>query len=140
MTNISISKEDFFKLSTASQTEILNLFTTKNIGSDSEECLGELTKIQVNKIIKGLSEKSRDVLKAAASFGNNNILFDDLLDNLGVEADDIKGVWSGITTRCRNVTDDRSFLLIDWVLDEDDQVYTMKFHPNTYAHIVSYFQ
>lgn len=145
MTSVSISKEDFVKLSISTRDEIIKLLSNNSTIylSEDAEGDGELTKKQVNEIIKGLSEKSRGVLKAAASFDNHIIKFDDLLEKLDTDADAIKGVWSGITTRCRNVSNDPSFMLIEWVSeeDEDETVFAnMRFHPTTYAHIVSYFK
>lgn len=138
MTYISINKDDFSKLSISAQTEILNLFKNNSLIDSSEEMDGELTKKQVNEIIKGLSEKSRNVLKAVANLGSNFIAFDDLLVELDANADEIKGVWSGLTTRSRNITHDPEFTLIDWVWQGEECF--MKFHPTTYTHIVSYFQ
>lgn len=138
MTHISINKDDFSKLSISAQTEILNLFKNNSLIDSSEEMDGELTKKQVNEIIKGLSEKSRNVLKAVANLGSNFIAFDDLLVELEADADEIKGVWSGLTTRSRNITHDPDFTLIEWVWQGEECF--MKFHPTTYTHIVSYFQ
>lgn len=138
MTYIGINKDDFSKLSISAQTEILNLFKNNSLIDSSEEMDGELTKKQVNEIIKGLSEKSRNVLKAVANLGSNFIAFDDLLVELDTDADEIKGVWSGLTTRSRNITHDPEFTLIDWVWQGEECF--MKFHPTTYSHIVSYFQ
>lgn len=138
MTHISINKDDFSKLSISAKTEILNLFKNNSLINSSEEMDGELTKKQVNEIIKGLSEKSRNVLKAVANLGSNFIAFDDLLDELEADADEIKGVWSGLTTRSRNITHDPDFILIEWVWQGEECF--MKFHPTTYTHIVSYFQ
>lgn len=138
MTYIGINKDDFSKLSISAQTEILNLFKNNSLIDSSAEMDGELTKKQVNEIIKGLSEKSRNVLKAVANLGSNFIAFDDLLVELDTDADEIKGVWSGLTTRSRNITHDPEFTLIDWVWQGEECF--MKFHPTTYTHIVSYFQ
>lgn len=138
MTHISINKDDFSKLSISAQTEILNLFKNNSLTDSSEEMNGELTKKQVNEIIKGLSEKSRNVLKAVANLGSNFIAFDDLLVELEADADEIRGVWSGLTTRSRNITHDPEFTLIEWVWQGEECF--MKFHPTTYTHIVSYFQ
>lgn len=138
MTHISINKDDFSKLSISAQTEILNLFKNNSLIDSSEEMDGELTKKQVNEIIKGLSEKSRNVLKAVANLGSNFIAFDDLLVELEADADEIKGVWSGLTTRSRNITHDPDFILIEWVWQGEECF--MKFHPTTYTHIVSYYQ
>ncbi|MBF7686528.1 hypothetical protein I2F17_11940 [Acinetobacter sp. B10A] len=139
MSNICIEKSDFYKLSIATQNEIISLFKNKATFSEGEyDDQGELTKKQVYEIISGLSEKSRNVLKAIASFHKNNILFDNLLNVLGTNEKEIKGVWSGLTTRSRNITNDPEFLLITWLWNED--ICTMKFHPITYKYIVMYFK
>lgn len=140
MSNIVLSKQDVQKLSSAAQKEIINLLFKKNGEKTSEEDFGELTKKQVFDLIDGLSEKSRGVLKAVANFEENSIKFNDLLKELDANEKDIKGVWSGITTRSRNISNDSEFYLINWEWSEDQQSYLMKFHPTTYSHIVTYFQ
>lgn len=140
MSNIVLSKQDLQKLSVAAQNEIINLFFKMNLQESSEEDFGELTKKQVSDLIFGLSEKSRIVLKAVSEFNGNIINFNDLLTQLEVEEKDIKGVWSGLTTRSRNISNDPEFRLIYWEWSEDKQSYLMKFHPKTYEYIVAYFQ
>lgn len=141
MSAITISTDDFSKLSIDTQNEIINrLFPSKNNTTQLDDSEGELTKKQVNEIISKLSDKSKGVLRAAASFKSNSINFDELLEKLDTDAEDIKGVWSGLTTRCRNVTGDSEFRLIEWIWNEEEEYHTMKFHPTTYTHITSFFQ
>lgn len=139
MSNIVISKEDFSKLSHSVQTEILNLFLKKQI-IQQDELDGELTKKQVFDLIEGLSDKSKGVLKATVKFENNSINFNELLEELDTTEEDLKGVWSGLTKRTRNVANDSDLHLINWYWNEEDQSYTLTFHPTTYSHIVSYFK
>lgn len=140
MSDVILSKQDIQKLSVSAQNEIINLLFKTNLQESSEEDFGELTKKQVSDLIDGLSEKSRSVLKAVAEFNENIINFNALLKLLEVEEKDIKGVWSGLTTRSRNISNDSEFYLIYWEWSEDQQSYLMKFHPKTYEYIVAYFQ
>lgn len=140
MASILIDEKDFGSLSKPTQQEIMKLFFKNNIVlSDESDDQGELTKKHLNEIVSGLSEKSRNVLKAIASFKTNTVSLDDLLASLKVEYQDIQGVWSGITNRSRNITQDSEFILFQWVHDEQDDSHILKFHPNTYAHLVNFF-
>lgn len=140
MASFVINEKEFRSLSKPTQQEIMKLFFRNDIVlSDDSNDQGELTKKHLNEIITGLSEKSRNVLKAIASFNTNKVLLNDLLAYLEVEYADIKGVWSGITTRSRNVTQDPEFLLFEWVYDDQEDSHVLKFHPNTYTHLVNFF-
>lgn len=140
MSDVILSKQDIQKLSVSAQKEIINLLFKTNLQEFSEEDFGELTKKQVSDLIDGLSEKSRNVLKAVAEFNEHIINFNALLKLLKVDEKDIKGVWSGLTTRSRNISNDSEFYLIDWEWSEDQQSYLMNFNPKTYQYIVAYFQ
>lgn len=140
MASILIDENDFGSLSKPTQQEIMKLFFKNDIVlSDESDDQGELTKKHLNEIVSGLSDKSRNVLKTIASFKTNTVLLDDLLSSLNVESQDLQGVWSGITNRSRNITQDSEFMLFQWGYNEQKDSHTLKFHPNTYAHLVNYF-
>lgn len=139
MSMISISSQDFAKLSKTAQIEILNLFKS-NRAYDDEDRDGELTYKQVQEVISRLSEKSRWLLKAVVNFNKSEINLNLLLEELDTDEQDLRGAWSGITNSCRNVSGDPEFLLFSKTWNEDEEAYILKFHPTTYVHISSFFQ
>lgn len=138
MSLISISSNDFSKLSKTAQTEILNLFKSNRSYEEADND-GELRYKEVAEVMSRLSQKSTRVLKKVVSFRNNRINLNDLIDILDEEDKDLKGVWSGITTSCRNVSNDSSFQLFSKTWSEEEDCYYLNFHPTTYAHISSFF-
>lgn len=143
MTHVSISLEDFKKLSLITQTEVLSLFQPQINSENTEELEGELTRKQVNNLLTGLSDKSKNILRTIIkNFNHDNINYSELLKNLGLtEEDNLTGVWSGITKRSRNVSvaNDPSFNLITWNSNEDN-IYVGSIHPTTFKYISEYFK
>lgn len=143
MTNISISLEDFKKLSLTTQTEVLSIFQPKISSENNEDLDGELTRRQVLNLINGLSDKSKNILRTIVkNFSHDDINYKELLKNLGMtEEDNLTGVWSGITKRSRNaaVANDPSFDLITWNPNQDN-IYVGSMHPTTFKYMTEYFK
>ncbi|OTG62220.1 hypothetical protein [Acinetobacter silvestris] len=143
MTLISISLDEFKKLSLATQAEILSIFQPQISCENSEDLDGELTRRQVSNLINGLSDKSKNILRTIVrNFSHDDINYKDLLKNLGMTEDDnLTGVWSGITKRSRNaaVANDPSFDLIAWNTNEDN-IYVGCMHPTTFKYMSEYFK
>ncbi|MCU4385538.1 hypothetical protein [Acinetobacter radioresistens] len=141
MTQLVISLDQFQKLSTSTQAEILNIFQPQINHENVEDVDGELTRRQVSNLLSGLSDKSKNILRTMVrNFSHNDINYRDLLKNLGMtEEDNLTGVWSGITKRSRNVANDPSFDLIDWNSNEDN-IAVGSMHPTTFKYISEYFK
>mgnify|MGYP007088056755 CR=1 FL=1 len=141
MSNLTLTKDDFAKLSSTTQMEILSLFTPE-IKYEMKKVDGELSYQQVRNLLNGLSEKSKNMLKVIVqNFKHDAIKYRELLEILGLTEDDnLTGVWSGITKRSRNsaVANDSSFNLINWDYD-DVNLYIGSIKPKTFQHIIEYF-
>jgi len=66
----------------------------------------DLPSLQAGRLVRGLSGKSRSVLKAILehSDSSNGFWCEDLASELRVDISDLTGVWSGLTRRIRTVT------------------------------------
>lgn len=151
MSGFFISSDEFNELSQPTQYEIIQLCcrgikgeVVKNIMGD-EQSSGvaiDLSSSQASRLIKGLSDKSRKALLAAVEILNDldedevKIVYaNDIAFHMGVELDEIKGVWSGLTRRTRNVTGDRSAELFHWDWDDEREDNYGKLHPTTIANL-----
>ena len=86
--------------------------------------------MQATQFVKGLSGKSRNVLKTILEIKGveSGFWMKTLAVVLMVEADSLTGVWSGLTRRSRTVTGDENAYLIDWVwhvIDHLDDVFDL---------------
>lgn len=141
MTSLTISLDKFMTLSENAQKEILDLFRNKQKITREEATEGELTRRQVSNLLHGLSDKSKSVLKMTVKeFESDHIDYEQLLEKLDMVGENLTGVWSGITKRCRNVTGDQEFVLIDWAKCEDNDNYIGSMHPRTFSLMAEYFK
>ena len=152
MASIIISSKDFNNLSTDCQQEILRLFqdlhtkignenSEKQINTEESEqdYAGELTKKQVNDLMTGLSDKIKDILKKIVEYPHDSVLYQELLRDLGMQGQNMGGIWAGLTKRSRSVSKDPEFALINWDFNESQGDFVIKLHPQTYRYIQNYF-
>jgi hypothetical protein len=152
MASIIISSKDFNNLSTDCQQEILRLFqdlhtkignenSEKQINTEESEqdYAGELTKKQVNDLMTGLSDKIKDILKKIVEYPHDSVLYQELLRDLGMQGQNMGGIWAGLTKRSRTVSKDPEFALINWDFNESQGDFVIKLHPQTYRYIQNYF-
>ena len=148
MPSIVISSNDFNKLSSSCQQEILQLFKSSSISftekqseiNDSEQNLaGELTQKQTDKLMAGVSDKSKSILKKIVEYPHDSVLYQTLMKDLGMQDQSLRGIWAGLTKRARNVSNDTDFCLIYWDYNELQGDYTVRLHPQTYHYIKNYF-
>lgn len=99
------------------------LSETDRDGSDKEtEGPIDLSLSQTREVIAGLKEKSLSVLRAVASSTSTEIQLADIIDSVAGASHngDLRGPFSGITRRIRNVTGIEDADLIWW---NDDPLY-----------------
>ncbi|MFJ5456198.1 hypothetical protein [Pectobacterium sp. CHL-2024] len=137
MTGIIISTSDFQTFSPATQQEILAVVTGKGNfvrQSDRDEPLLDLSSSQAASLVRGLSEKSRNVLISTLELlekDPSGAWLEDIAYNMKVEISDIRGVWSGITRRTRKVTNDSSAELFYWSFDAEKEDSKAELHETT---------
>ncbi|WP_432537379.1 hypothetical protein [Pantoea eucalypti] len=137
MSGIFLSLFDLQKLSTGARSEVLALITEgvdENIFEENGEGPTDLSSLQAEKLVRGLSNKSRSVLKAILenSDSSNGIWCEDLASELELDVTDLTGVWSGLTRRIRTVSGSSDAYLISWAWDDDRQDYYGKMHTTTF--------
>jgi len=136
-----ISRSDFQKMSERTQDEILNAVTGGDSSPQSEPDYSglavALNSMQATQFVKGLSGKSRNVLKTILEIKGveSGFWMKTLAVVLMVEADSLTGVWSGLTRRSRTVTGDENAYLIDWVWHEEDDDYFGTLNNVTIKHL-----
>lgn len=124
-----ISRSDFQKMSERTQEEILSAVTGEDSSPQSaldySGLAADLSSLQATQFVKGLSGKSRNVLKAILEIKGveSGFWMKTLAVTLMVESDSLTGVWSGLTRRSRTVTGDENAYLIDWVWHEEEEDY-----------------
>lgn len=124
-----ISRSDFQKMSERTQDEILSAVTgeenSQQTITDYSGLAADLSSMQATQFVKGLSGKSRNVLKTILEINGveSGFWMKTLAEILMCEADSLSGVWSGLTRRGRTVTGDENAYLIDWVWHEQEQDY-----------------
>ena len=93
-----------------------------------------LSSLQAERLVRGLSDKSRSVLKAILESEDGELGFwcKSVAEELGFDVSELSGVWSGLTRRTRTVSDDSDAYLIGWAWDEGRDDYYGKLHPTTY--------
>lgn len=145
MTSITLSLEIISTLSLPTRTEILNVFQQQNIKDNSdplendiEPSKEDLTQEQVNKLIRGLSKKSRRVLRTISEeYENDNINEKELLVKLDMVGKPLSGVWSGITGRARFLNKNNKYQLIKWKRTSGGRIGFID--PTTFGYISTYF-
>ncbi|MBP6518669.1 hypothetical protein [Shewanella sp.] len=119
-----ISKEDFVKMPERTQSDILNTVTGGQSETSETEYKGsaaDLSSLQAATLVKGLSSKTRNVLKTIVElpYIEKGFWEADLAYELKCKPESLSGVWSGLTRRTRTITSDKSAYLIDWKWDEE---------------------
>lgn len=137
MSGIFLSLFDLQKLSAGARSEVLALITEgvgENIFEENGEGPTDLSSLQAEKLVRGLSNKSRSVLKAILenSDSSNGIWCEDLASELELDVTDLTGVWSGLTRRIRTVSGSSDAYLISWAWDDERQDYYGKMHTTTF--------
>ncbi|CND92256.1 MULTISPECIES: hypothetical protein [Enterobacterales] len=134
---IFLSREDLMLLSDSAKEEVLALATGESISGVYEELEDgptDLSSLQAERLVRGLSDKSRSVLKAIleSEDGEQGFWCKSVAEELGFDVSELSGVWSGLTRRTRTVSDDSDAYLIGWALDESRDDYYGTLHPTTY--------
>lgn len=134
---IFLSREDLMLLSDSAKEEVLALVTGESIPGVYEELEdgpSDLSSLQAERLVRGLSDKSRSVLKAILESEDGELGFwcKSVAGELGFDVSELSGVWSGLTRRTRTVSDDSDAYLIGWAWDEGRDDYYGKLHPTTY--------
>jgi len=134
---IFLSREDVMSLSDSAKEEVMALATGESISGmyeETEDGPSDLSSLQAEKLVRGLSDKSRSVLKAIieSEDGVQGFWCESIAEELGFDVSELSGVWSGLTRRTRTVCDDSEAYLISWALDEDRDDYFGNLHPITY--------
>jgi len=137
MSGIFLSLIDLQKLSAGARSEVLALIAEgvdEDVFEENGEGPTDLSSLQAEKLVRGLSSKSRSVLKAILenSDSSNGFWCEDLASELEVDVADLTGVWSGLTRRIRTVSGSSDAYLISWAWDDDRQDYYGKMHSTTF--------
>ncbi|WP_133158623.1 hypothetical protein [Mixta theicola] len=124
-------------MSAVARSEVLSLITDgleDDIFGENGEGPTDLSSLQAEKLVRGLSGKSRSVLKAILenSDSSNGFWCEELASELGIEVTDLTGVWSGLTRRIRTVTGSSDAYLISWAWDDERQDYYGRMHQTTF--------
>ena len=136
MSGIFLSREDLDRLSASAKEEVFALLagSISNMYVETEDGPTDLSSLQTEKLVKGLSDKSRSVLKLIiqSNDGERGFWCQNIADKLEIEVEELSGVWSGLTRRTRTVSGDSEAYLISWAWDEDQYDYYGTLHPTTY--------
>ena len=134
---IFLSREDLMLLSDQAKEEVLALATGDSVSSvyeESEDGPTDLSSLQAERLVRGLSDKSRSVLKVIleSEDGERGFWCKSIAKELGLDVSELSGVWSGLTRRTRTVSDDSEAYLIGWAWDDDRDDYYGSLHSTTY--------
>ncbi|WP_421533011.1 hypothetical protein [Lelliottia amnigena] len=124
MPNIILSEEDLASFTKTTRNEIAafihnQLFQDEEI-ENSDGVAIDLSSSQASELINKISKKSLSVLRAMLNEGEDGFYFDDIAEAIGENEDDLRGVFSGLTRRVRNVTGQPKAELFDKWVDYDD--------------------
>lgn len=124
MPNIILSEEDLASFTKTTRNEIAafihnQLFQDEEI-ENSDGVAIDLSSSQASELINKISKKSLSVLRAMLNEGEDGFYFDDIAEAIGENEDDLRGVFSGLTRRVRNVTGQSKAELFDKWVDYDD--------------------
>lgn len=127
MPHIILTEEDLASFTKTTRSEIAafvqnQLFMDEEVESTDGQAI-DLSSSQVSELINKISKKSLSVLRAMVKEGEDGFYYDDIAEAIGEEEDDLRGVFSGLTRRVRNVTGEPKAELFDkWVdYDHDDR-------------------
>jgi len=137
MSGIFLSLIDLQKLSAGARSEVLALIAEgvdEDVFEENGEGPTDLSSLQAEKLVRGLSSKSRSVLKVILenSDSSNGFWCEELASELEVDVADLTGVWSGLTRRIRTVTGSPDAYLVSWAWDDERQDYYGKMHTTTF--------
>ncbi|MFL1909444.1 hypothetical protein [Plesiomonas shigelloides] len=137
MTGVFLSKDDLLQLSVSARNEVISLILGKKREIEdeiNEDGPTDLSSIQAERLVHGLSEKTRLALKyiIESKDGDNGFWCKDLAQNMGIDTDELKGVWSGLTRRIRTVTNDQEAYLLAWAWDDEREDYYGSLDKVTY--------
>lgn len=137
MSGIFLSLADLQKLSSGARSEVMAVITEgidEDIFEENDEGPTDLSSLQAEKLVRGLSSKSRSVLKVILenSDSSNGFWCEELASELEVDVTELTGVWSGLTRRIRTVTGSPDAYLISWAWDDEKQDYYGKMHTTTF--------
>jgi hypothetical protein len=101
--------------------------TANLLEDDEDEDFAELSLGQAREFYSGCGEKTRKAIEVMARSNTNEFHTSDVAKALGVEPDELRGVWGGLTRRTQTVMNDKDAYLINWqhhdsVWDEDDKL------------------
>lgn len=122
---VFITTNNLRALSLSAQKEIQALFFNSllsNEDKESEDGPTDISSRQAEKLVHGLSPKSRSVLLSIIK-RNGEFLCKDLASEFKVDVSYFTGVWSGLTRRIRTVTGDSEAILIGWSWNEKNDDY-----------------
>lgn len=124
MPNIILSEEDLASFTKTTRNEIAafihnQLFQDEEIENNDGVAI-DLSSSQASELINKISKKSLSVLRAMLNEGEDGFYFDDIAEAIGENEDDLRGVFSGLTRRVRNVTGQPKAELFDKWVDYDD--------------------
>lgn len=95
-------------------------------GSEVEdEHFAELSPGQARDFYAGCGVKTRKAIDVIADSASHRFQIADVAKAIGVEPNELSGVWGGLTRRLKTITGDNDAYLIDWtksepVLDHDE--------------------
>ncbi|WP_426576731.1 hypothetical protein ACP179_20660 [Xenorhabdus stockiae] len=140
MSGIFISSQDWEKLTDRTREELLTLVTNGAREDVSYEEMGgatDLSSLQAANLVRGLGEKSRKVLKAILEVSDVQGRFwcKEAANELGVESESFRGVWSGLTRRLRSITGDDESYLFEWAWDDERDDYQGTFNEITHKNL-----
>ena len=137
MSGFFLSSNDFSQLSQSSKDEILMIVSgqkIQNVYENTKDGPIDLSSLQAEKLVRGLSDKSRAVLKLIieSNDGEHGFWCKNVAKELNIDVSELSGVWSGLTRRTRTVSDDSEAYLIAWAWDDNANDYYGKLHTITY--------
>ena len=133
-----ISFKTFGTLSARSQADILKAMgsSTAEVEVEPAHTSSEAAKFSINKMrefLNGVSDKTRTVLEGVAAM-ESRFNVGELLDKLGMQYGDLRGVLAGLTKRTRTISgDSEALFFVSIVWDDDIRKCVSEVHPVTHA-------
>lgn len=81
-----------------------------------DDHFAELSPSQAREFYDGCGAKIQKALETIAAGSSRHFQLADIAKVLGVRANELRGVWGGITRRTKTITGDDEGYLIDWVV------------------------
>ena len=83
-----------------------------------DEHFAELSPGQARDFYAGCGAKTRKALEVISDSGDRHFQVADVAKAIGVRANELAGVWGGLTRRLKTITGDADAYLIDWTKSE----------------------